>query len=228
MACSGMSNREFCADRFISDNFQPGNQSEYCGGPNRLDVYSLRGSGLTISTTTAAAAPAPTSNPVTTAAPPASVTKATDGNSALTSATTSTTAVAVTSGGGLPTGWTYRGCYIDNAHGPILSFRAPDSTTMTVESCVSTCISSNYTVAGLEYSTQCSCGDFIAAGGTLAPADTDCNMACGGNSKEMCGAGNRMSLYAIGTVASYGPPAPQKTGLPSTNGGGFQYMGCLK
>jgi len=182
----------------------------------------LRGSGLTISTAAA------TSNPVTTAAPAATVTSAKDGNTVLTNTATSTTPVAMPTGGGLPTGWTYRGCYIDNAHGPILTLRAPDASTMTVESCVANCIGSNYTVAGLEYGTQCSCGNAITEGGTLAPADTDCNMACGGNAKEMCGAGNRMSLYATGTVVSYGPPAVQTTGLPSTTNGGFQYMGCLK
>ncbi len=67
-------------------------------------------------------------------------------------------------------------------------------------------------------------GGAITEGGTLASADSQCNMACGGNSAEMCGAGNRMSIYAIGTVKSYGPPAVQITGLP----GNWQYQGCIK
>ena len=48
-------------------------------------------------------------------------------------------------------------------------------------------------------------------------------MACAGNSGEMCGAGNILSLYANGTMTPYQAAAIQKTGLP----GSWKYQGCL-
>jgi hypothetical protein len=57
----------------------------------------------------------------------------------------------------------------------------------------------------------------------LATSDSDCNMPCGGNSAEMCGAGNRMSIYNTGDLAAYGVPTPQTSGLP----GSWTYSGCI-
>ena len=100
--------------------------------------------------------------------------------------------------GPLPSGWTYQGCYIDNANGRILNVQKPDSKTLTIESCVSTCASGGYVVAGMEYGAQCFCGNGIANGGALASSDTQCNMACSGNSKETCGAGVSIFSQASG------------------------------
>ena len=93
---------------------------------------------------------------------------------------------------------------------------------MTREVCVNTCITAGYGVAGIEYSTQCFCDNFIRNGGAITK-DTDCNMNCGGNTAEKCGDGNRLSLFATGDLVIYQPPAQQTTGLP----GSWQYMGCL-
>lgn len=55
---------------------------------------------------------------------------------------------------GLLGSWAYVGCYVDNANGRVLGNEL-DSTTMTVQSCVANCNSNNFSVAGIEYSTQC-------------------------------------------------------------------------
>jgi len=94
---------------------------------------------------------------------------------------------------------------------------------MTVESCIAGCQALGESVAGLEYATQCNCGNSINQGGVLANQDSDCNFPCGGNSKEICGAGNRLSVYSNATIVSYPVPSPQKTNLP----GSWQYVGCL-
>ena len=183
-----------------------GNSSEYCGGPNRLDMYKL---GAAAASSTATSAPTvPPGNPV----PPASTTTA-----------TGTVATGKGSATGLPTGWSYQGCYVDGTNGRIVANQEPDSQTNTIEACVSTCVGLGYTVSGVEYGVQCFCGNYIVNGGTLAPADTDCNVACAGNSKEMCGGGNRMSIYSNGPVQVQQPPGPQKTGLP----GSWTYSGCI-
>jgi WSC domain len=195
----------YCGNAFVSpggpasDGFTGcsmlcnGNSSEYCGGPNRLDVYSLGAASSTSSTKT---------------------------SSTSTTATSVTTSSAATA---LPSGWTYKGCYIDGANGRIINDQLPDSATLTVESCVASCVGLGYTVAGMEYSQQCFCGNYTVNGATLAPADTDCSMPCSGNSKEFCGAGNRMSIYSKGTLQIYQPPAVQTTSLP----GSWQYQGCI-
>lgn len=53
--------------------------------------------------------------------------------------------------------------------------------------------------------------------------ETDCNTACGGNAKETCGGGNRMSIYSNQTTLKITPvPKVQTTGL-----GFWNYTGCL-
>lgn len=178
-----------------------GNSSETCGGPNRLNLYT-KGKGGTSSS----AAPG--------------VTASTTATSSKTSNPISSTISAVPTG--LPTGWTYKGCYIDNANGRILNNQQNDNSKMTIESCVALCAGDNYTVAGMEYGVQCFCDDFLRNGG-VNTSEPDCSMACGGNSAEKCGAGNRMSIYSTGNLEIYKPPAAQNTSLP----GSWQYKGCI-
>ena len=179
-----------------------GNPSEVCGGPNRLNVFAYNGAaGVTTSSTTAAATTTPT------------------GTATTTSAAATTTAPG--SATGLPGNWTYRGCYVDNAAGRIL-YQQPDDGKLTIESCVQTCIKQGKHIAGMEYSTQCFCGDSIINGGKLATADTDCAMTCAGNAGEICGGPNRMSIYAVGNFSSYAAPTAQ-TNLT----GNWKYQGCL-
>ncbi|KAL9604640.1 MAG: hypothetical protein Q9219_000360 [cf. Caloplaca sp. 3 TL-2023] len=69
------------------------------------------------------------------------------------STSSSTTSSASSSATGLPSGWTYKGCYVDNAYGRILIAGKGTSSTQTVEKCVAACQSANYIVAGMEYGT---------------------------------------------------------------------------
>ncbi len=163
-----------------------GNQNEYCGGSNRLDLYSVNGTSPTSAsssaTATASGIPGPTS---------------------------------------LPSGWVSGGCWVDQVYGRILQYEQPDDPTMTVESCIDTCADSNYTVAGTEFGVQCFCGYEIINAGTRASNPGDCSQACGGNSAEFCGGGNRMNIYYTGDLNVLGVPVPQTAGL-----GGWTYMGC--
>jgi hypothetical protein len=171
-----------------------GNKFEYCGAGNRLDIYQLNGTAVISTSTSSTAA-------------------ATSGTVSTTSATSAATA--------LPSGWKYDGCYTEGTSGRALSHGQPDSQTNTVEGCVNTCAGLGYTIAGMEFSTQCYCDNFVY-NGAAPTAETDCNMPCSGNSKEMCGAGNRLSLYNIGNLTVYKAPTPQTTGIP----GNWTYQGC--
>ncbi|KAH0543417.1 hypothetical protein FGG08_002275 [Glutinoglossum americanum] len=272
-----------------------GNSSEYCGGPNRLDMYQFNktapvsawsllgcytdsvgartlgtpmylpggGASMTVELCTAAChaagfvlagveyagecycdnalknggGPAPDGNALCNMACNGNTQETCGGPNRLdmysfsgstatptsTTPTTSATATGTGTASGLPAGWAYKGCYIDGANGRILGTQRPDSAALTIESCIQACTGLGFPVAGMEYSTQCFCDKYIINGGTLASADTDCNMGCGGNSAEKCGGPNRMSIYSNGTLQVFQPPAPQKTGLP----GSWQYQGCL-
>jgi hypothetical protein len=144
--------------------------------------------------------------------------------SSVSASATSSSASASATATGLPTGWAYSGCYVDNANGRILATQRPDDPALTIESCVQACVGLGFTVAGMEYSTQCFCDKFLRNGGALASSDTQCGMACGGNSAEKCGGPDRMSIYSNGTLQTFKPPQSQNTSLP----GNWTYQGCLQ
>ncbi len=144
----------------------------------------------------------------------------TTSSSSSSSATSTSTSSTATS---LPSGWSYQGCYIDNANGRIFNNQQPDNAALTVESCVNKCLGLGYSVAGLEYSVQCFCDNFVRNGGQLASTNSQCAMTCGGNSGEICGGPNLLSVYSNGSLQVYQPPTAQKTNLP----GSWSYAGCL-
>jgi len=168
-----------------------GNPNEFCGGPNRLDYYT---GTATTPTTTVGGGPTSTD--------PVSVT----GRDGAT---------------GIPTSWTYGGCWVDNLDGRIMGNQQPDNAELTAESCVNTCIGLGFTVAGMEYGVQCFCDNKISNGGALAQNQGDCSTACPGNAAEDCGAGNRMNVFYTGTLTTIGIPVEQTGGIS-----GWTYKGC--
>ncbi|KAJ7659257.1 copper radical oxidase [Mycena polygramma] len=172
-----------------------GNSQELCGGPNRLSMFNYTGAdrgGLV--------------GPVG------------GGGGGGGGGAGPTTVFPVTD---LPKPWTYVGCYVDNAHGRIVANQEPDNAKLTMESCVQTCSAQNFTVATAEFGVQCFCGTELIAGATAAP-ESDCNMGCGGNATEACGAGNRMSVYSTSQNVTI---LPVPVALNST--GSWSYQGCL-
>lgn len=81
---------------------------------------------------------------------------------------------------------------------------------MTVDSCVSACATRGYALAGAEYANECFCGNAFAGastGGGSVPPESECNMPCAGDSSQICGAGNRLSVYTNGQ-STPGPVLP--------------------
>ncbi|RPD53575.1 galactose oxidase [Lentinus tigrinus ALCF2SS1-7] len=162
-----------------------GNSSEFCGGPNRLNVYNFTGTLTGTPTPPGGGNPGNPGNPVV--APVLS---------------------------GLPSTWEYAACFVDNAFGRIFATQLPDDQALTVESCVASCNSRGSTLAGMEFGVQCFCGNELIDGAVKGDEDT-CNMSCGGNSTEACGGPNRLSVYtSSGNVTALPVPSPLKTGLP--------------
>ena len=170
-----------------------GNSAEICGGANRFNLYRI-------------------SNSTTTT---------TSGTSSTTSShASSSTSVSATN---LPKGWSYDGCFAEPAGGRTLSHQLPDNSGLTIESCIAGCIGLGYGIAGMEYTSQCFCDNFIENHANLSAHNTDCAMPCGGNSQEICGGPNLVSVYSNATLQDYVPPGPQTTDLP----GNWVYQGCL-
>jgi hypothetical protein len=62
---------------------------------------------------------------------------------------------------------------------------------------------------------ECYCGNTLDATSTIKTL-SDCNMPCGGNVTQTCGAGNRISLYKN---LKYSPPVNPPVS-------GYDYKGC--
>ena len=93
-------------------------------------------------------------------------------------------------------GWSYLGCGVDDYYNRLLTGASQDVPTMTVETCVDFCSGKGFSIAGLEYGSQCFCGNTIPASASPVPGIVGaCNMACAGNGKEKCGDRSRLSLY---------------------------------
>jgi hypothetical protein len=86
---------------------------------------------------------------------------------------------------------------------------------MTYATCADFC--SGYEYFGVEYSTQCFCGNFFA-NPTYTVDSTACNMPCSGDSTEMCGGGDLLTVYKAATVT---PPT-----IPTV--AQYLYQGCFQ
>jgi len=89
---------------------------------------------------------------------------------------------------------------------------------MTVELCEAFCVAQSgldYDLAGLEYGSECYCGDTLGYKPTLGY--TDCSTACVGNTCEVCEGGSRLSVFNLTTAAP--PTVPQQIGT-------YVFEGC--
>jgi len=93
----------------------------------------------------------------------------------------------------------YIGCFIDNNNARDLMDPAIlVNTPMSVELCVHTCNQANYLFAGVQYGSQCFCGNRTGSLGTVS--ETECNRTCTGNADEVCGGVDRNSVYLSRTT----------------------------
>ncbi|KAJ2980129.1 hypothetical protein NQ176_g2827 [Zarea fungicola] len=122
--------------------------------------------------------------------------------------------------GAFPDGWDSYGCWVDGVKGRILGKQLPDDKNLTLSKCVANCAAAGYTIAGAEYRVQCFCGNSIINGGAKAKADSECNMACTGDTTQSCGGGSRMNIVSKGAPQVLLPPAP------IDRIGSWKYQGC--
>ncbi|KAI4221750.1 MAG: hypothetical protein L6R36_006665 [Xanthoria steineri] len=112
-------------------------------------------------------------------------------------------------------GYLYQGCYTDSTSARVLTGRSQSTSTNTYASCAAYC--SGYTYFGVEYGSECYCGNQFTNPSAPAPkGDTECNRPCSGDATKLCGAGNRLTLFK--NQAS-GPTS-------ASNIPGWSYTGC--
>jgi len=88
--------------------------------------------------------------------------------------------------------YTYRGCYTDSVSTRILKDGYFFGEDMTATKCAGLCKGSTY--FGTEYGGECYCGRIFPQAAREVDAK-ECNVACKGDKSELCGAGNRLSVY---------------------------------
>lgn len=117
-----------------------------------------------------------------------------------TTTTTTTTTSTTTSATSTPTGWSLLGCYQD---GPTRALQGKEVTSSSNSPafCTSTCAAAGYTLAGVEYGTECYCANTITVSGTVGTIqpNSGCSMPCAGDSTKSCGGGYLLDLYSLGT-----------------------------
>ncbi|KAK3079653.1 hypothetical protein LTS18_004221 [Coniosporium uncinatum] len=196
-----------------------GNSTQMCGGPDYLNIYYINATTVTPPSTTTAAGPP-------------------DGGSA-----TATATVVPNPGGptAVPSVGSYisLGCYNEGPNGRLINSNSYASDSNSVEACASFC--SSYAYFGVEYTSECYCGNSLASG--YSTADTSaCSMPCAANENELCGGPGVLNLYysnatgfATGPVSSGGAspttaapaePTPANDLAVPARIGNYTSLGC--
>ncbi|XP_016312851.1 WSC domain-containing protein 1-like [Sinocyclocheilus anshuiensis] len=93
---------------------------------------------------------------------------------------------------------TYIGCFLDDAKDRALKGMVfYDFRKMTSTLCQDTCMESGYQFAGLEYGSECYCGNRITS---ARMKEEGCNLDCKGEKGAICGGVSRLSVYKVEEV----------------------------
>ncbi|KAH9027112.1 copper radical oxidase [Lactarius pseudohatsudake] len=110
----------------------------------------------------------------------------------------------------LPGQWQYSRCLAEPAPNHVFPYHFYLTDDNSAQNCLSQCSAFGYPAAGMEFGHECWCGDVADItnnGGTTAP-ESDCTMACSGDSLHLCGDAWRLQLYLWnGTLNNWGTPA---------------------
>ncbi|KAK0624079.1 WSC domain-containing protein [Immersiella caudata] len=85
-------------------------------------------------------------------------------------------------------------CYEEPVGGRALSGDMVASDAMTVEACGNFCLNRGFKIFGLEYARECWC-DNINNGTVSTATPTQCTFPCSGDSAQVCGGNDRLSVW---------------------------------
>ncbi|KAI5845329.1 WSC domain-containing protein [Tricharina praecox] len=87
---------------------------------------------------------------------------------------------------------------------------------MTAQACLDYCTMADFGLAGLEYGNECFCGNTLKGNSTYG--QTGCDLPCSGDSSQVCGGANRLTVYSN---SAFVPPSnAPKVGV-------FALQGCF-
>ncbi|WVF71754.1 hypothetical protein IAT40_006562 [Kwoniella sp. CBS 6097] len=95
----------------------------------------------------------------------------------------------------LPSGWSSVSCVKEGTSGRALASARTSSSSMTPETCINYCAGQGWQYAGVEYGSECYCGDYLANGADLSLTSGGCTMSCSGDKAQVCGGSNALQLY---------------------------------
>lgn len=184
-----------------------GDRFAYCGGPGRLNVYGATSNGTTSSSGSTSSTSVSATSSITSVS--SSIT--------VISLTSTTSSVVVTPT--LRPEFKYVGCANEGSTGRALAKDAYANSTMTTEICQDYCTGKGYPLSGVEYSTECFCGNVLENGSTIG-GSTACTMPCGGNANQLCGGLGALSIYNNTAIL----PPKQPVVVPSVDN--YISQGC--
>ena len=91
--------------------------------------------------------------------------------------------------------WYFMGCAVDSNNRILSGYSQTSDSNLTIDECLSMCDEKGYTFAGVEYGEECYCGSSVPT--SITYSDTACNVACTGESTEICGGGWALDLYEL-------------------------------
>lgn len=93
------------------------------------------------------------------------------------------------------------GCFKDSKKNRLLSkLYSNFKETNSPKKCIQTCLQSGFLFAGLQYSTECFCGNSEPLIDSKLP-DSSCNMKCPSDQKSICGGYFTMNIYETGIAS---------------------------
>ncbi|XP_063241407.1 xylosyltransferase oxt [Bacillus rossius redtenbacheri] len=99
------------------------------------------------------------------------------------------------------------GCYEDKKTFRLLSgYFANLKTTNSPQHCINLCLQSGFQYAGVQYSTECFCGNEEPPSTSRLP-DSSCNMKCPADPKQACGGHYTINIYETG-ISKFTPQVP--------------------
>ncbi|ODO08374.1 hypothetical protein L198_00099 [Cryptococcus wingfieldii CBS 7118] len=117
-----------------------------------------------------------------------------------TSVISSAAAAASSAVSSLPTGWAVTACIGEGTSGRALPATSTSSSDMTQAKCVSYCSNAGYTLAAIEYASECWCSNVLQNGASLTKTSDACTMPCSGDSTSICGGPSALTLIANATA----------------------------
>eukprot|EP01064_Diplonema_japonicum_P039206 TRINITY_DN977_c0_g5_i1.p1 TRINITY_DN977_c0_g5~~TRINITY_DN977_c0_g5_i1.p1 ORF type:complete len:2288 (+),score=451.00 TRINITY_DN977_c0_g5_i1:87-6950(+) len=107
------------------------------------------------------------------------------------------------------------GCFHDSINDRVFALAFQNDKT-TATDCQGVCRHNGYNYAGLEFSTECYCGNSVATARHTLQAE--CDMNCAGNSSQECGGTGRLQVYEVVDLADPVHPTPEVMGCYKDSG----------